>query len=71
MNDEKEIELKMNTTIEIVGFNVSSTHPIVRDMYEKDKEYINSLGLDGWKIAKEKGKYNVIFDNPIIVSTGQ
>jgi hypothetical protein len=69
LKDEKEIELKNNTTIEIVGFQITSSHPIIDKMYNSDKEYFDSLGLDGWKVAKKKGHHVVTFDEPLIVNT--
>jgi len=72
-SEELEVELEENTTIEIIGFEVSSSHSHFRNMKEKDEKYFSEvLGLDYnniRKITKNIGSYDIVLEEPIIVKT--
>ena len=73
LSEEQEIELKQNTTIEIIGFEITSTHPHFSDMQDKDEKYFEEvLDLDYdtiLKITKNKGSFDIILETPIVVKT--
>lgn len=70
--DEMEIEVKDNWTIEITGFDVSSRHPIIQSLRDKDLEYFKALGIKTeFSVVNNKGVSYVTFDTPIIVKTGE
>jgi len=70
LSDEKEIELKPNTTIDLHSFELRSTHPLVQKLYNDDIEYLTKIGINNpYKIVKNKGTVVVNFEKPIIVST--
>ena len=66
--DELEIEIILGTTVEIISFQISSGHPIVRELVEKDIKYLESIGIkDPYHVVKNKGNYEFVFETPIIV----
>lgn len=72
-SEELEVELIEGTTIEIIGFEISSHHSHFRDMKDKDEKYFSEvLGLD-WnnirKVTKNIGSYDIVLEEPIIVKT--
>lgn len=70
LNDEREIELKDNWTIEVTGFKIETHHPIVHKLYNKNVEYLKSIGIESpYFIAKKPGYYEVKFKTPVIVYT--
>jgi hypothetical protein len=71
LSNEMEIEVKPNWTIEITGFDVSSRHPIIKSLRDKDLEYFKALGIDNrFSLVNNKGVSYITFDTPIIVKTG-
>jgi hypothetical protein len=73
MSDELEVRLKVDTTIDIIGFEVSSNHHKFSDMKDKDEKYFSEvLGLDYDTISNittNKGSYNIQLEEPITVKT--
>lgn len=70
LKEEKEIELLKGTSIEIIEFKINSNHPIVKSLYDKDLEYLKSLGIDSpYNLVQNKGEIIVKLEEPIIVRT--
>ena len=73
LSEEMEVVLNVNTSIDITGFKISSSHSLFSEMEDKDRKYFSDvLGLDYntiSKITQNKGFYNIVLDEPMIVRT--